>query len=480
VTRQPKARQGAPWRSGRTERGHVLLVYYFFPPATGGGIPRPAKMAKYLRRLGWEVTVLTVAAHGAVDALLKVEPDVRVIRAAEWPVDPLLRIAGGAVRLARRAWEWITPMDGPGTASLLDLGYVDEEREIEASKIGWTVPGVAAALALDRQRPVDIAVVSSPPASSGGIGVLLRALRGIPYVVEYRDPWTVGPFWALAADGKPRNDPVTRLRFTVARRLESMLLGWASGVVIVNGEDHVGRLRTEFPAQTALKPVAHIPNGVDLEDAVGFAAVTSQGTPGQVRLLHNGYFYHFHTPHHLVAALRAIRRERVETLRGVEFEFVGDGFPERLARQAERWGLGPNIRLTPTMSFSQSLRAMHAADGLIVVLPPLSSDDDRIPTKLYEYLSTRRPIFAAVSPEGATARLLRTVPDAVVADNRDIRAMADALVSFVAMVRHRQVTGAPPEVAQRAAAHGYAARASQMDTFLRGILSEAARKTSRR
>jgi hypothetical protein len=428
-------------------------------------------MAKYLHRLGWEVTVLTIAAHGEVDPLLEVGPDVRVIRAEEWPVDLLLRIVGGAVRLARRAWERGIRAGRPTTHSLLDLGFVDEEREIEASKVGWTVPGIAAALALDRQHPIDIAVVSSPPASSGSIGVLLRALRGIPYVVEYRDPWTVSPFWAFAADGKPRNDPVTRFRFTVARRLESMLLRWAAGAVIVNGEEHVSRLRAEFPAQTMFKPVAHIPNGVDLEDTTGFAAVTPQESSQQIRLLHSGYFYHFHTPHHLIAALRTIRREHAEMLRGVEFEVVGDGFPERLARQAACWGLGPHIRLTPTMSFSQSLRSMHAADGLIVVLPPLASDDDRIPTKLYEYLSTRRPIFAAVSPGGATARLLRTVPDTVMADNRDVRAMADALMSFIAMVRRRQVTGAPSEIAQRAVAHGYAARASQMDMLLCRILN---------
>ena len=480
MTRQPGVRPGAPGRSGRTDRGHVLLVYYFFPPATGGGIPRAAKMAKYLHRLGWKVTVLTVVTPGVVDDLLAPSPDVGVIRAPEWPVQPLLRIAGGTVRFARRAWERVTRAGRAGAASLLDLGLVDEEREIEASRIGWLVPGTAAALALDRQHPVDVAVVSSPPACSGGIGVLLRALRGIPYVVEYRDPWTVGAFWTLAADGRPRNDPVTRLRFAVARRLESTLLRWSAGAVIVNGEDHVGRLRTEFPAQTARKPVTHIPNGVDLEDAARLAAAAPPKRPGPVRLVHSGYFYHFHTPHHLIAALHAIRREHPEALREVEFEFIGGGFPAGLARQAERWGLGPNIRLTPARSFSQSLRAMHAADGLVIVLPPLASDDDRIPTKLYEYLTTECPIFAAVSPAGPTARLLGSLPDTVVADNRDVNAIAGALRSFLTMVRHRQLTGAPPDVAHRAAAHDYAARARQLDAFLGGILNGTARRASPR
>jgi glycosyltransferase involved in cell wall biosynthesis len=457
------------------DRGHLLLVYYFFPPAVGGGVPRPVKMAKYLRRLGWEVTVLTIAAPGEVDVRLEVRPSAGVVRVTEWRMDWLLRILGGTVRAGRHIWERFGRLDEAHVSSLLNLGLVHEEQEIEASKVGWVVPGTRAAVALDLRRPIDVAVISSPPASSGSIGVLLRALRRVPYVVEYRDPWTVGPFWALDPDGQPRTDPITRARFAAARRLESILLHGASGVAIVNGESHVARLRTEFPILTAGKPVVHIPNGVDLEDASDLPAAPAREAQEPVlRLLHTGFFYHFHTPHHLIAALYMMHQDNPETLRGVEFEFVGGGFPEQLARQAERWGLGPHLRLTQAASFSESLQAVHGADGLIVVLPPIVSHDDQIPTKLYEYLSSTRPICAVVNPQGATAQLLSAVPDALVADNRDGRAIADTLMRFIALVRHRQATGYPPECAHRADAHHYQARAGQMDALLRGIL-----KTSR-
>ena len=32
----------------------VLLISYFFPPISNGGVFRPLKMAKYLPRNGWE------------------------------------------------------------------------------------------------------------------------------------------------------------------------------------------------------------------------------------------------------------------------------------------------------------------------------------------------------------------------------------------------------------------------------------------
>jgi glycosyltransferase involved in cell wall biosynthesis len=453
-------------------RGHVLLVAYFFPPAAGGGIPRPVKMAKYLQRLGWKVTVLTVARPGVVDPLLTVEP-AAVVSVREWPLGPLLRLIGGTLRLTRRAWEAGRRRRG-SAPSLLDRGYAQEEVEIEASHAGWVVPGLRAALRVHRRDPFDVAVVSSPPASSGAIGWALRALRGVPYVVEYRDPWTVGAFWTSDADGNRRTDPGTRLRYALARRLEAALLRRSSGAVIVNGGRHVERLRRSFPRETAGKQLVQIRNGVDLED---LRSLPARATSPAIRLLHTGFFYYFHSPHHVVEALRRVNDSAPEALRGVVVEFMGGGFPDRLAEAAAGWGLGDVVAVTPARPYSLSLRAMREADGVLVVLPPLDSYVDCIPTKVYEYLGTGSPILAAVAADGATAELLRDVPAAAVADNRDVAALARAIVAFVEALRARRRGGAVGDpgapAIHHSAIHHYGERAAEMDVVLRRALARA-------
>ena len=42
----------------------ILLVCHFYPPSAGAGVQRPLLMAKYLRRLGHSVTILTTRAFG--------------------------------------------------------------------------------------------------------------------------------------------------------------------------------------------------------------------------------------------------------------------------------------------------------------------------------------------------------------------------------------------------------------------------------
>ena len=46
---------------------NLLLVAYFYPPCRDTGAHRPAAMAKWLRRLGHRVTVLTTSAYGIAE-----------------------------------------------------------------------------------------------------------------------------------------------------------------------------------------------------------------------------------------------------------------------------------------------------------------------------------------------------------------------------------------------------------------------------
>src|SRR5574341_2168666 len=61
----------------------VLFVSYYFPPLGMGGTQRVAKWCKYLHRLGWQVSVITVkpVAYYAFDeSLLSELEGVRIIR----------------------------------------------------------------------------------------------------------------------------------------------------------------------------------------------------------------------------------------------------------------------------------------------------------------------------------------------------------------------------------------------------------------
>lgn len=454
--------------SRREPSGHVLIVAYWFPPVRGGGIPRPVKMAKYLQRMGWRVTVLTIEADGAEDPGLSVAP-ARVVRVRERDMRPALRTTASALRGVRQMWEKATRpgAGGAADADLIDLGFAEDESEIEASKIGWVTPAVKAALRIHDADPVDVAVVSLPPASSGTVGWFLNRLRKVPYVVEYRDPWTVGAFWTSDANGRRRADPATRTRYAATRKLEETLLRGAAAAVIVNGSRNVERLRASFPAAMRGKPAVQIRNGVDLED---IPAPPASRATGRLRVLHAGFFYYFHSPHHVIKAMRQIQETDPGVLKDVEFEFMGGGFPDALLKASEEWGIRDNLVVTSSRPYSESLRSMSEADGLLVVLPPLESYRDCIPTKIYEYLGTGHPVLAVVAKDGAVARLLEDVPNARVADNADPDALATGITEYLALLRQGEPSRTPDDEAP-GAEHHYLHRAEELHELLGSVLT---------
>ena len=90
-------------------RRRILLVAYFYPPCRDTGVLRPAAIAKWLRRLGHEVTVLTTSAYGEDSG----DPHEDVVRTADLqrlrarlamvhPAGLQVREAGQGGRLHRR------------------------------------------------------------------------------------------------------------------------------------------------------------------------------------------------------------------------------------------------------------------------------------------------------------------------------------------------------------------------------------------
>ena len=75
--------------NGRPPR--LLLVAYSFPPVGGAGVQRPVKWVKNLRRMGWDVTVLTTENPSVPtrdeSLLADIPEDVLVVRAKTWEPD---------------------------------------------------------------------------------------------------------------------------------------------------------------------------------------------------------------------------------------------------------------------------------------------------------------------------------------------------------------------------------------------------------
>jgi glycosyltransferase involved in cell wall biosynthesis len=158
-----------------------------------------------------------------------------------------------------------------------------------------------------------------------------------------------------------------------------------------------------------------IPNGYDAPLDRSPVLEVERGRP--IQILHAGALYGRRSP---AAALQAL----AELIAGghakhdsFEFVFLGSASEELgLPGIVAHLKLETSVRIIPTVPKQGAIEFMRQADMLLLIQPqaPL-----QIPSKLFDYLTVGKPVFALVD-EGATADLVRRSRIGLVAVPNDV------------------------------------------------------------
>jgi hypothetical protein len=210
----------------------VAVVAPEFPPSTMPPALRLRFVVPYLRQFGWDPIVITLresAYETVTDPQMAqlLPPDLRIIRTPALP-------AG----LTRRA--------GFGDLGLRSLPY------------HWRTLS-----RLHREGPVDLVFISVPPYFTPVLGRLAWQRFGVPYVLDYQDPWTTTYYSNLPVSRRPGGWKWSVVN-GVARILEPRALRHASSLTAVS-QATIDAVLEAFPDVPSL-PSAQIPLGAEPGD----------------------------------------------------------------------------------------------------------------------------------------------------------------------------------------------------------------------
>ena len=338
----------------------LLLVAYFYPPCRDTGAHRPAAMAKWLRRLGHEVTVLTTSAYGTQDE------DEGVVRAPDLQ----------ASRARLHGKERIDALYDSDTyaARPHPLSKVIVP---EPLAVAWAPFARARALRLHRGERFDCVITTSPPESAHLVGHALRR-RGVPWVADVRDGWTFEPL----RPGFPLG-----LQRRLDERLERRWLGAADEVVCVSrpaAED----LRSRLGIEPTL-----VPNGWDPDlDEPAAGAEPPALDPERFSLVYTGRFGSYgRDPVPLVEALETLAERDPPVAERLELVVAGP-LTEAEAALMRRDVSPARIVVAGTLPRDRALALQRAADALVLIASSRRSQLANF--KLFEYLTAGPPILA--------------------------------------------------------------------------------------
>jgi glycosyltransferase involved in cell wall biosynthesis len=421
----------------------LLLVSYFYPPTRDTGARRPAAMAKWLARLGWEVTVVTTSAFGGgrgTGDTQREAPEagaVRVIRAFDLQV-LRARLAGHD-----RIDSLFDSDSYSGRPHPLSKVIVPEPLAL-----AWAPFARRAALAAHRERPFDCVLTTSPPESAHSIGHALRR-HGVPWVADLRDAWTFEPLRPAFPTGPQRR---------LDERLERLRLGAADRVVCVS-EPAAADLRARRIADPAI-----IANAWDPDEDPGPQARSAAAgllASDRISLLYTGRFGSYgRDPAPLVEGLVRLARSSPAAAGRIEVAIAGPLQPAE-RELFERPALQPiRISLLGSLSRDVSLALQREADALLLLAQPTRSQ--LVNFKLFEYLAAGVPILAlALGTEAGRIAADAGIEPIVPAN--DPEAIATALASLI----DGRIDAPDPQATSR---YRYPAAAEAMATVLAGAV----------
>lgn len=378
-----------PRAAARTElTPHLLLMAWAFPPEVGGGVDRPAALAKYAARAGWKVTVIASPLDNP--ALLAEAPKkVHVIR-----VPPALRAS----------YRLLPKIDG---------GFAE------------MITAYCTALRACRDESPTAIMVSGPPFMTFVTAHFLARRLHVPLVLDYRDEWTIcTPHWVAVS---PFDE-----------KWERSVLQGAAAVIFVN--DAIRDLYLKAIGDLSASKCTVITNGWDQEnfsDRDRAVKISSSTAEQRFVISYVGTIGRYTDPTAFLEALGRIFASNPAIRRKLRLRFVGNlqGAAERhsLASFGERFP--DTIETIGSVPKDAAIAEICAADGLLLFTDSPrgaypANEDATLPSKLFEYLAARSAILV-FGINTKAAKLVEYLGAGVAVPSDDWRALESALLRLI-------------------------------------------------
>lgn len=391
----------------------VLIITYYWPPSGGSGVQRWLKFTKYLRDFGWEPIIYTPLnpemPYEDTSLQCDVPDGLEVIRTKIFEPYQLYNLFTGRRRKARFQHGFLkSDKKEYQTLSQRLAIWVRGNLFVPDARMFWIKPSVRYLKKYLLKHPVDAIVSTGPPHSMHLIALKIKQATGLPWLADFRDPWTGIYYFDKLKVG--------RLALQLHKNQEKACLDSADLLVTVGPT-----MRRDFSKITST-PIEVITNGYDEDDL----PATNNIKPAGFTIMYSGIFLPDQNPVELWPVLREMREQDADFDHCLKMHFLGRTDASILADiQAHK--LDNCLKLTDYVPHAEVTVQQQYAALLLLSINRIRNAPYILTGKVFEYLAARRPILAFCPPDSDVAAIINETKGGWVVPFGDVEALKTAL-----------------------------------------------------
>ena len=369
----------------------VLIITYYWPPSGGGGVQRWLKFSKYFREFGWEPVIYTPEnpEMPAVDeSLMKDIPEgLTILKQPVWEPYSLYKNFTGKKKSQSINTGFLSESKKPKMTENLAV-WIRGNFFIPDARKFWIKPSIKFLKKYLNENPVDAIVSTGPPHSMHMIALGLKKSLNIPWIADFRDPWTNIDFYhklKLSSFADKSHHRKEKQVIQNADILTTVSWSWA--------EDF---------KQLGAKNIEVITNGFDPGD---FESIDVKAS-GKFELCHLGSMNKDRNPERLWDALSEVA-DRIDGFKeDLKITLLGST-DHQVFDDLDRNHLSNHIEHLKYLPHNEVLERAARSTVLLLPLNNTPNVSGIIPGKIFEYLALQKPILCIGPDSGDSARIIR-------------------------------------------------------------------------
>lgn len=370
----------------------VLILTYYWPPSGGAGVQRWVKFVKYLREFNYEpiVYIPENPHYPVIDNSFgkDIPKDIKIISHPVWEPYSFYKKFMGMNKDEKVQHGFIQEKKRSSLKSKISL-WIRSNFFIPDARKFWIKPSInyLTKYFKDNDKP-DIIISTGPPHSVHLIGLGLKKNLKIPWVADFRDPWTGIDFYSQLK--------LTKFADNYHHKLERKVLMNADKVIAVGW--HMAKELKGLGA----KDVDVITNGFDESD---FKDPIKTIKNNKFTISHIGSLNKDRNPKVLWPALKEIISTNDNFKKNFKIKLVGkvDHF---VLDSIEKNGLSAYLEKIDYLPHNEISNVLTSSDLLLLLLNNTPNIEGIVTGKIFEYLASKKPILCIGSSTGDAAKIL--------------------------------------------------------------------------